>query len=280
MTGKATRFGECGAGLGEITKKISERGGTKLAHIGLQLYTLRDQAGPLPDVLRRVREIGYEGVEFAGYGGESPEVLSAVGNELGLKLVSSHVGFETLRDDPGPALDLACQLGLTYVVCPSAPESWRNSREGYLRLADLFNEVGDDCRSRGLRFGYHNHAMEFDKFDGTLGLDLLLGHTDPDLVQAELDVFWVEKAGYRATDYLKKYAGRCDVIHIKDMTRDGRQTFAEVGYGGFDIPLLVETANASGVRWLLVEQDVCERDSFDSVTMSYEYLRQLSGASK
>ncbi|MCL4520378.1 MAG: TIM barrel protein [Firmicutes bacterium] len=154
---------------------------------------------------------------------------------------------------------------MSYLVCSGAPESWRNSREGYLRLADWFNQVGEACRQHGLRFGYHNHAREFDRVDGTVGVDLLMEHTDPALVLAELDVFWVEQVGFRATDYVKKYAGRCDLIHIKDMTADDRETFAEVGYGRFDIPDLVATA----VQWLLVEQDVCERDSMDSVTRSY-----------
>jgi sugar phosphate isomerase/epimerase len=83
-----------------------------MARMGLQLYTLRDQTESFPELLRKVRAIGYEGVEFAGYGGEPPEALRALGDELHLKLVSSHVGFETLRDNRGPALDLANQLGL------------------------------------------------------------------------------------------------------------------------------------------------------------------------
>jgi len=250
-----------------------------MAHIGLQLYTVRDRSEDFPELLRRIREIGYEGVEFAGYRKQSASALKALGQALNLRLVSSHIGFETLRGDREAALQTARELGLEYVVCPATPESWRKTREDYLRLADWFNTVGNDCRQQGLKFGYHNHRAEFDDFDGSRGLDILLGHTDPALVQMELDVFWVEKAGYRAIDYLEKYAGRCDLIHIKDMTRDNRETFAEVGQGTLDIPNLVKTARASGVQWLIVEQDVCEGDSIQSVTSSYDYLRTLAEAS-
>ncbi|MCL4520377.1 MAG: hypothetical protein M1415_02120 [Firmicutes bacterium] len=78
-----------------------------MAHIGLQLYTVRDQSDPLPVLLQRIREIGYASVEFAGYGGESPEPLWTLGHQLDLAFVSSHVGFETLRDDRESALDMA-----------------------------------------------------------------------------------------------------------------------------------------------------------------------------
>jgi sugar phosphate isomerase/epimerase len=249
-----------------------------MAEIGLQLYTLRDTHTEFEALLRRVRAIGYEGVEFAGYGNMTVAALRTLGETLGLRYVSTHLGYETLQNDRRAVIDEACGLGLEYVVCPGVPESARNSRDAYLQLAELFNRIGRDCQAAGLKFGYHNHSSEFDEFDGTKGLDLLFENTDPNCVQFELDVFWVEKAGYKATDYLNRYAGRCELIHIKDMTRDERQTFAEVGYGRLNIPELVATAEAAGVRWLLVEQDACEGDPWQSVTMSYDYLRALHDA--
>ena len=243
---------------------------------GLQVYTLRALMNDdFVGTLQKVAEIGYEGVEFAGYGGLPAKELANVVQSLGLIPVSSHVPLQQLESNLDETLEYAVNLGLQHVVCPYLPEE-RRTADDYRRLADLFDRVGQRCAQSGIRFAYHNHAFEFERLGEQYALDCLYDWTDPQWVQAELDVYWVEFAGERASDYVRKYAQRCQLLHIKDMTNDDERFYAEVGYGRLDIPGIVSAAVASDVDWFMVEQDVCRRPPLESVTMSFRYLTELA----
>lgn len=245
--------------------------------IGLQLYTLRDaMESDFAGALKRVAQLGFQGVEFAGYGGYSAGALRELTTQLELAPVASHVSLDELTHRADAALAYALELGLSYVVCPWLPEEARQTIEDYRRLAKTLDTVGAQFRKQGITLCYHNHAFEFtvQAEDGSYALDELYARSSPEFVQAELDVYWVERAGLDAVRYLEKYAGRCPLIHLKDMSRDEDQAFAEVGEGRLDIRKIIETASANGTKWMFVEQDQCPGDPFDSVTTSMRNLRE------
>lgn len=243
--------------------------------VAVQLYTLRNEAAKdFIGTLRQVAEIGYAGVEFAGYGGLVARDLRRVLDDLGLQSAGSHVGFEALQKDLQKQVDICLELGSRFIACPSIPQAYHKDAAGFRQAGAILDQIGQRCRAAGLGFCYHNHAFEFQKFDGQFGFDILYGASRPENVQAELDVYWVKKGGADPTEYLRRYAGRAPLIHLKDMAADEKGSFAEVGEGILDFSSLFAAAEAGGVAWYIVEQDQCARPPLESVRISFENLRK------
>jgi sugar phosphate isomerase/epimerase len=118
---------------------------------------------------------------------------------------------------------------------------------------------------------YHNHDFEFNQFDGEYLLDLLYANTDPALVQAEIDGYWVQHSGIDPVAYITKYADRTPLVHLKDMTNDGTRFFAEVGTGIVDIDGII--AAATSAKWLIVEQDQSRSTPMESIAISIANLK-------
>jgi len=248
--------------------------------VALQMYTVRDAAAmDFDGTLRKVADLGYPGVELAGTGGLSAPDLKSLLDDLNLKIAGTHVSLAQMETDFESALDYYSQLGVDFITCPFLPEDRRQGSDAYKKLAAILNSVGQRAKERGIQLCYHNHAFEFERFGGETGFDILFKAADPDLVKIELDVYWVEFAGESAVAYLKRYAERVPLVHIKDMTGDGQPTFAEVGEGRLDFQAIFEAAeSAPGVAWYIVEQDKCQRPSIESAQISLENLKKWGKA--
>jgi sugar phosphate isomerase/epimerase len=247
--------------------------------IALQLYTVRDEtAQDMPGTLAQVAEMGYAGVEIAGYGGMSPGDLRAQLDTLGLQAAGSHVALARL-DGELPQVIAECQtLGVTHLVCPALPTEQRN-HDGFVALAATLNRVGAEAMSAGMTLCYHNHAFEWETtIDGMAAYDWLAGQTDADTVQLELDIYWLLKAGYDPAMYLQRYAGRVPLVHLKDITRDDRQTFAPVGTGSIDFEPIFTAAEQAGAEWYIVEQDRADGSAIEAARTSLNNLRAMGKA--
>jgi sugar phosphate isomerase/epimerase len=245
--------------------------------IALQLYTLRDLTkNDMASTLRQVAEIGYEAVEPAGYGDLSVEQLKATLDELGLKVVGNHVGFTALQENLAGVVSDNRLLDNHYIVCPSIPAQQRSSADGYRQFAQTLNEIGRQLHDAGLQLCYHNHAFEFeDRFDRQYGLDILYESSDPQLVQAEIDTYWVQKGRVDPAAYIRKYSGRTPLIHIKDMADDENGSFAEVGTGTLNWPEIFEATESGGATAYIVEQDICPGNPLESVRLSLDNLKKM-----
>ncbi|MBV9864229.1 MAG: sugar phosphate isomerase/epimerase [Abitibacteriaceae bacterium] len=245
--------------------------------IALQLYTLRDLTkDDMTGVLRQVAQMGYEGIEPAGFGNASVSQIKDLIDELGLKVVGNHTGFDAIKNNLDGVIADNQTLGNRYIVCPSIPGDQRGSADGYKQFAQTLNGYGRKLSEAGMHLCYHNHDFEFkDQFDGKYGLDLIYENSDPQFVQAEIDTFWVQKGGVDPAQYIQKYANRAPLIHVKDMTKDEKQTFAEVGTGSLNWPAIFAAAEAGGAQAYIVEQDVCPGNPLDSVRISLENLKQM-----
>lgn len=242
--------------------------------VALQLYTVRDEtAKDFLGTLEKVARMGYEGVEFAGTGGLTASELKKALEDLGLKPAGSHVGIDQLKGNLDAAIEYNLEIGNKYVVCPYMPEDMRGSASQWRETAKVLSEIGAKCKERGLVLCYHNHAFEFQKFDGQYGLDILYEASDPDCLKAEIDTFWVKFGGEDPAEYIRKLAGRCPLIHLKDMGEDGK-TFKEVGEGIMDFQAIFKASEESGVQWYIVEQDVCQRPSLESAEVSLKNLKR------
>jgi sugar phosphate isomerase/epimerase len=240
--------------------------------VGLQLWSLRDDAKQdFVGTLKQVANMGYAGVEFAGYGGLGATELKKVVTDLGLKPVSSHVGYEQLKDHLPETIEYAVELGLEYVVCPGAPREALRTLEDWRGFGQFMSSVADECSKHGLIVGYHNHAWEFDKVEGKHILDIIFESASPK-VQTQLDLGWVFHAGVDPVKYLLGYKGRCPTVHVKDFKGD-RQV--EVGHGDLDLSGVIEGARQAGVKWLIVETEEYNMAPMDSVKVGLDSIKAL-----
>lgn len=243
--------------------------------IGLQLYTLRDElALDATSVLQKVAQMGYEGVEFAGYYDFSPEQLQKLLSGLSLKAISSHVSIERLKEHLEEEIAMNVAIGSRYVIIPGLNQE---QRQNLSETAAFLIECSNRFASKGIKFGFHNHYVEFTETYGEqLWFDAFFERTPLELMKSELDVCWVHKAGSDPIAILEKYAGRVPLIHLKDMRKneDGSHQTVELGVGEMELPAILAAAASAGTEWIIVEQDDCERSALDSVKVSMEWLHQ------
>lgn len=245
--------------------------------VALQLYTVRDEtARDFAGTIRRVAEIGYPAVEFAGYGDLDADAMKSLLDETGLRAASTHVGFAALDSDLDAQIDYALTIGCQYLVLPYLDRNQYSNADAFRALAPRLNEIGRRCKERGLGFAYHNHDFEFAGGAGNYGLDALLDATDPALVGSELDVYWAAYAGADPVAYLRSRAGRIPLVHLKDMSPE--RTFTEVGDGTLDMAAIRAAAAEGGARWFIVENDQPRMASLESARRSLENLKAAGAA--
>jgi sugar phosphate isomerase/epimerase len=242
--------------------------------IGLQLYTLREETEKdFTGTLEKVANLGYKGIEFAGYGGMSSKELKLVLDNLGLKAASSHVALPLLENELDQVIEFQQVIGNRHVVCPYLPPE-RRTIESYYELIKILNDVGRKCHEAGLTLSYHNHDFElFELENGKKPLELLLEETNPEWVKAEFDVYWLTKAGHDPVEWLKRFEGRTPLLHLKDMTPDNEKFFAELGTGGVNLESVINQGEKANVEWFIVEQDQSRRSPLESVEISINYLK-------
>ena len=240
---------------------------------GFALYTVRaSMATDVPGTLRAIAGIGYKEVEFAGYGDHSPQQVRGLLDDLELKSPSSHVNAVIVRDDPLSLIEMATAVGNDYLTVAWLDPKDRQSLDDYKRWAETFNHAGEVCRENGIRLAYHNHDFELLSMDGQLPFDILLSETDPALVDFELDMFWVRKAGQDIVNILNRAPGRFTMAHIKDIDEQGNMV--GVGTGVIDFESILGNEAAIGLRHLFVELDH-PSDPFKFAAIGYPALASI-----
>jgi sugar phosphate isomerase/epimerase len=245
----------------------------KLDKIGVQLYSVRDlMKKDFEGTLAKVAAIGYREVEFAGLFDHKPQHVRAVLDKSGLSAPSSHVDYKKLGSDWSKTLDEAHTLGQSFIVCPWVDEGLRKTPDSWKQVGETFNRAGEESKKAGIQFAYHNHDWEFQKQNGQFLYDLLLDETDPRLVQMEMDLFWITKAGQDPLTYFNRYPGRFPLVHVKDMKKNGEMT--EVGNGVIDFKRIFAQSDKAGIQHYFVEHDD-PKSPLDSIKISFENLQRL-----
>ncbi|MBC6989557.1 sugar phosphate isomerase/epimerase family protein [Hymenobacter sp. BT491] len=254
--------------------------------VGLQLYTLRDYIGKdVKGVLTKVAKAGYQEVETYGYSkaggfwGLTAKEFKAVLAANGLTTSSGHYemnGF--VRDGNQDALktyiEAAKICGQTYVVVPHLDDKLRATADDFKVVAERVNKAGELCKAAGLRVAYHNHDFEFKPVGGTTLYDVLLKETDPALVDFELDLYWVVRAGQDPIKLMEAHPKRFTMWHVKDMDKAQPEHNTEVGAGSIDFKKIFQHATASGLRHIFMEQEYFAIDAYQSITQSASYIKK------
>lgn len=266
--------------------------------IGLQLCSVQESAiADFEGTLRRVKAMGYDGVEFAGLYGQEPSGIKRMCQEIGLVPVSAHVGFMDLLKNPRGVISIYKEIGCMQVVIPGLSVEYLPEGSRFQEAAEGIRILGEVCRELGMELAYHNHDFEFVKINDEYLLDSFYKEIPDTLLKTQLDTCWVNTGGVDPAAYVRKYAGRMPTLHLKDFTgcrrahlcaqtgNDGEEAqkqedafeFRPVGYGKQDFPAILEAACSSGVSWLIVEQDepCLGKTRMECAGMSIEYLRSL-----
>ncbi len=271
---------------------LSQNSCKNAAQVGLQLYTIRDaMAKDVPGSLKQVADIGYKYLELAGYAdgkfyGYEPSEFKKMVDDLGMEILSSHTQVEAqgiTLDNARKMTDDHVKLGVKYCVQPWVVEEARTSIASYQKMAADWNQVGKIMKESGIQFGYHNHNFEFDTVEGKIPyFDVFMKELDKDLVTMEIDTFWVSKAGHNPVDIIKKYPGRFQIYHLKDMftkeapfyTTVGVTDFAPVGEGVINFREILDVKDIAGMKYIIVEQDSTkDGDAFGAIRKSITNLK-------
>lgn len=246
--------------------------------LAVQGYTLRDYAKTPIDIARtlaRVKKIGYDAIQVSGFGPVDYKELAKMLDGEGLICCATHIPFERMLAETQRVADEHAIIKCLHTAPGSLPPSYRASgAEGYTRFALEANALAHKFKSLALTLSYHNHHFEFEKFDGTSGLDLI--YTNAPALCAELDTYWVQTGGGDPALWIRRMKGRSPLLHLKDMVFSGdKMVMAEVGEGNLNWPTILEAAKFAGVEWYIVEQDTCQRDPFDSIAISLRNLQAM-----
>ena len=258
--------------------------------IGVQLYSVRELIGNNEkyaanhvDVFQRLADQGYTTVEICWYNdgtvlGRTIEEFKADLEAAGLKAISTHT-MRNLSDEELAAKDFTAPLewwkkciadhkalGCQYIVAPSfrIPDNLEDLKT----YCDYFNAIGKLCAEQGLKFGYHNHSREFQKIGDKVIYDFMLENTDPALVFFEMDVYWAVMGKAAPCNYFRKYPGRFELLHIKDVTEVGQS-----GFVGFDA--IFKNADVAGMKHYIVEMEATGvGDIMETTRISADYLKE------
>jgi sugar phosphate isomerase/epimerase len=236
----------------------------------IQLYSVRDETQKdFPGTLKKLAEMGYTGVEFAGYGGLNAEEMKQVLADNNLKSVGSHIGINRLTNHLDEEIAYHKILGTEYLICPS---SGIKTREDTLQLADTFKPIIKKINDEGFKFAYHNHDYEFNKSEGEHLLDILFQNLPPEAVM-ELDVYWVAYADLEPLAYMEKHKDRLKLIHVKQIDREKRNV--DIDKGILDYKEIITKAKTLGVEHFILEQEEYEVSSMVSVKNDINYIMSL-----
>ena len=258
--------------------------------IGLQLFTIRDaMEKDALDSLSQVRELGYEDLEIYGfdakngtYYGYQPSEFRKILDDRDLTTSSGHYDLPSFYDQPETALlkyvdqciEGAHVLGQDYITWPWLDPKFRNI-DGFKKLADLLNKIGEQVVKGGLKFAYHNHGFEFEDHQGQTGYEIILSKTDPELVKLQLDLYWVKHSSMLSPEqWIAKQPGRYEMWHIKDMDKTTRD-YTELGNGSIDFHPILPEAQRSGLKYYYLEQGSnFAVNSMQSIADSLAYFKE------
>jgi sugar phosphate isomerase/epimerase len=226
--------------------------------------------------LRETVKYGYSEIEIGGFRGESAKTFLKNCSEIGIKPVAGGAAFSKDMDAVNKSLDNLNAMELKYAVVywpwlVGGPFSLEDCKD----TAEILDRIGEICKKRGLIFCWHNHNKEFIAMEEGLPFDWLMNHTDKNLVKCEMDIYWVKKGGADPVEVLKKYKNRFGILHVKDMTGDAQQTFADVGSGIIDFPSVFSEAADQGIAHYFVEKDNAV-NGMETLKKSAGYLKKIS----
>ena len=241
--------------------------------IGAQLFTLRASCKTAEDLdasFAKLQKIGYKTIQVSGIGPIPAKVVRETADKYGLEIVCTHRGLDDFKDNLDGVIEDHKILGCKIIGLGSMPAAYKEDVKTFL---EIINTAAKKLKEAGFQFAYHNHAFEFEKYDGKYLMDILIENTNPDEFKFIVDTYWLAIAGQNPAEFIKKLGKRVAAVHFKDLAMDGNTAImAEVLEGNLDWDSIFAACEESAAEYALVEQDVCRRDPFESMEISYNNL--------
>ena len=240
--------------------------------ISVQLYSLRAEAEKdFTGVLKRLADIGYAGVEPAGFWDLTPAEFKKIVTDLGMEVSSSHSPWCRSMENVSEVIEVAGILGIDKVACGYGRDEFKDL-DSIKKLADIVNPMQEKLAANGITLFQHNHEGEFMRLeDGRIAYEAYLDYCPN--IKFELDTYWSTNFGKEDPyEMLKKFSDRAILLHIKDGDFNPERTMLAVGDGKMNFPHVLEAMNSNVTQWLVVELDACKTDMFEAVEKSYKYL--------
>lgn len=236
--------------------------------ISIQLYSIHEETEKdFKAAVTRTAEIGFAGVEFAGYGGLTAEEMAEFLKKNNLYSVGAHAGLEKFKNGFEEELEYHRAIGSKYIICPYASTDTIDEIE---ELAEVLNNAARIAKDSGIKVGYHNHAGEFKMIDGRYPLDILAEKTDEDVI-LELDVFWVAFAGVDPLEYINKWGKKIELIHMKQINEANENV--DMADGSLNMNKIKEAA--AYARYFVLEHEDYDKPIWESIRNDYEFLAAL-----
>ena len=260
--------------------------------IAIQLYSLRNTVpNDVECTLTALKEMGYDGVEFAGLYGKSPQELRAICERVGIVPISSHISFPNIYDELDKHIAESVALGVKYVAISYLHRDCHKGGEQHEGVYDKLKQISARFKENGIKLLYHNHSFEMCEFEGKRLYEWLFEAMTEDELQPELDTGWIEVEVGEAEQYIRKFKDRCDLVHVKSYYgKDGydelvhspdeikprdKYDFCNFKKGRLDVGAIVRASEESGTKWLIVEQDRPDPDisELESARINIEVLK-------
>ncbi len=257
------------AGLAACPASAADK---KKIPVNLQLYSVReDCARDLPGVLRAVGQMGYDGVEFAGYHGRTAEELRKMLDDNHLKCIGTHISLDALRGDKlAQTIAFNKTLGNPNLIVAYMPTP--QTREKAVAIAKEFAALAEKLKPQGMRVGYHAHGGDFKKIDGEPFWDIFFTNSGPDVIM-QLDTANCLEGGGDPVAILKKYPGRSTSVHLKE---HGGKKGAVIGEGEVKWDEVLKLCEGpAGTRYYIIEQESYDGPPLDSVKRCREALKKM-----
>ncbi len=247
----------------------------KKAQIAAQLYTLREFLKTPADIaasLKKVKAIGFEAVQLSGLGPiEIPELKKMLDGE-GLFCCATHENGGKIVNETAAIIDYLTQLGCKHTAYPFPHELPKTQAE-VIAMAGKLNTAAVAMEKAGLCLSYHNHAHEFQRFDGKIMLETLYEYAPA--LKVEIDTFWVQAGGCNPAAWVAKYPGRQPLLHLKDFgIYNFERAMRPIGQGNLNWSEIIPAGEKAGVEFFIIEQDSCQKDPFESLADSFRYLTE------
>lgn len=298
--------------------------------IALNMFSVRKSMEKDPDkTIEEIAKMGYNWIEI--YPGYAEDGLTPLTNGLhnpnrgakeekawldsyGIKVFGTHFD-DIILDDQfmcDAMLRYHAELGTENVGYRGG---YFSGLEHLKRRCDVYNKTAKMCHDLGMRFHYHNHFCEFQKYEGKYIMDWIMEYTDPDLVDFELDTYWAMRGGADYVEMISRYPGRLCMIHQKDFPKNypapanlfngiydpsvvfvtpgmkepnssacltaicflAYDAYTEIGNGIMDIQKIIDEGNRVGCPGIMIEQDRSQLTELESARISIENLKKYRG---
>ena len=248
--------------------------------IGAQTYTIRDYAQTEKDIyrsLKTIAEMGYTTVQISGLGSIGPQKMKSFCDEFNLKIVLTHIPENRILNETDAVIDEHNIMNCDYIGLGAMSDRYRGEVPEWLDyFTEDFKEPARKIAAAGKLFMYHNHNFEFQKVNGKRLFDRLVENFSAKEMGFTLDTYWIQAAGADICDWVEKLHGRIPCVHLKDMdVRGFTPVMAPVGEGNINFQKVLKCMEKSGVKYLLVEQDICAESPFVCLKKSYDHLVSL-----